>query len=99
MSIVKTFVTVVVQYINSTLEISHCVIINVILLSLFMRIFVYYPEIGYDCFKICSLLEFDALLGYYAAYSGNSLPIFRKSLSAQSSRVKKSKKKAIDPCR
>ena len=57
MSIVKTFVTVIVQYINSTLVISHCLIINVILHSLFMHILGYYPEIRYDCFKICCLLE------------------------------------------
>ena len=30
-----------------------------------------------------------ALLGYYAAYSGNSLPTFRDNLSATFSRVKK----------
>ena len=29
-----------------------------------------------------------APLGYYAAYSGNSLPTFRDNLSAPSSRVK-----------
>jgi len=84
MSIVKTLVTVAVQYINSMFEISHCLIISVILLSLFLRILGYYPEIGYDCFKISSLLEIDALLQYYAAYSGNSWPTFRKNLSAHS---------------
>jgi hypothetical protein len=34
-----------------------------------------------------------ALLGYYAALSGSSVPTFRDSLSIPSSRVKKSKKK------
>lgn len=123
MSIVKIFVTVGVQFINSALEISHCLIINVILLSLFMRKLGYYPENAYDCFKIVnvillslfmgklgycpqnaydcfkifSLLEIDALLGHYATYSGNCLLTFRRNLSAQSSRVKKSKKKAIEP--
>ena len=37
--------------------------------------------------------EICALLGYYAAYSDNSLPTFRDKLSVPSSRVKKSKKK------
>ena len=37
--------------------------------------------------------EIWALLGYYAVYSGNSLPSFRDSLSVPSSRVMKSKKK------
>jgi hypothetical protein len=67
MSFVKTFVTVVVQYINSKLEISHCLVINVILLSLCMLILGYFHETGYDRFKISSLLEIDAFLGYYAA--------------------------------
>jgi hypothetical protein len=31
-----------------------------------------------------------ALLGYYAAYSGNSVPTFRDNLSVASSRVKNS---------
>ena len=35
--------------------------------------------------------ELCALLGYYAAYSGNSLPTFRDNLSVQSSKVKKFK--------
>ena len=34
-----------------------------------------------------------ALLGYYAAQSGNSLPTFRDKLSVTYSRAKKSKKK------
>jgi len=40
-------------------------------------------------------LEFEicALLGYYAAYSGNSLPTFRDNLSVSSSRVKKYRQK------
>jgi hypothetical protein len=37
--------------------------------------------------------EICALLGYYAAYGGNLLPMFRDNLSALSSMVKKSKKK------
>jgi hypothetical protein len=69
-----------VQYVNNRLEISHCLITNVILVSLFMRILEYYSDTGYDCFKICSVLEIDALLGYYAAYNGNSLPTLRDNL-------------------
>jgi hypothetical protein len=40
-------------------------------------------------------LEFEvcALLGYYAAYSGNSLPTFLDNLSVSSSRVKKYRRK------
>jgi hypothetical protein len=34
--------------------------------------------------------EIHALLGYYAAYAGNSLPTFRDNLSVGSSRVTKS---------
>jgi hypothetical protein len=34
-----------------------------------------------------------ALLGYYAAHSGNTLPTFRDNLSVPSSSFKKSKKK------
>ena len=34
--------------------------------------------------------EICALLGYYAAYSGNSLPMFLDNISVPSSRVKKS---------
>jgi hypothetical protein len=37
-------------------------------------------------YKMC------ALLGYYAAYTGNSLPTFRENLSVLTSSVKKSKK-------
>jgi len=37
-------------------------------------------------YKMCALLR------YYAAYTGNSLPTFRKTLSVSSSSVKKSKK-------
>jgi hypothetical protein len=37
--------------------------------------------------------EICALLGYYAALSGSSVPTFRDNLSFPSSRVKKSKKK------
>jgi hypothetical protein len=33
--------------------------------------------------------EICPLLGYYAAYSGKSLPKFRYNISVQSSRVKK----------
>ena len=47
-----------------------------------MKTIVCYCWTMYD--KIC------ALLGYYAAYSGNSLPTFRDNLSDTSSRVKKS---------
>jgi len=36
-----------------------------------------------------------ALLGYYAAYSGNSLSTFRDNLSVPSSGVKKSMKKTV----
>jgi hypothetical protein len=36
--------------------------------------------------------EIYALLGYYAAYGGNSLPTFRDNLSVPSQRVNKSKK-------
>jgi hypothetical protein len=36
-----------------------------------------------------------ALLGYYAASSGNSVPTFRDNLSVPSSRVKKSKKESL----
>jgi hypothetical protein len=35
--------------------------------------------------------ETCALLGYFAAYSGNSLPTFRDNLSVPSSNVNKSK--------
>jgi hypothetical protein len=38
--------------------------------------------------------EMCALLGYYAALCGSSVPTFRDNLSVPSSRVKKSKKKA-----
>jgi hypothetical protein len=38
--------------------------------------------------------ETRALLGYYAALSGTSVPTFRDNLSSQSSRVKPSKKNA-----
>jgi hypothetical protein len=37
--------------------------------------------------------EICALLGYYAALSGNPLPTFRDNLLIPSSRVKKSKKR------
>jgi hypothetical protein len=39
--------------------------------------------------------EICALLGYYAAWSGNPLPMFRDNVSVPSSRGKKSKKKII----
>jgi hypothetical protein len=39
--------------------------------------------------------EIYALLGYYGAYSGNSLPMFRDNLSVPSSKVNKSKKKSM----
>jgi hypothetical protein len=42
-----------------------------------------------DVYEIC------ALLGYYAAFSGSSVPTFR-DISDPSSRFKKSKKKALD---
>jgi hypothetical protein len=35
----------------------------------------------------CEVDENCALLGYYAAYSGNALPTFRDNLSVPSSRV------------
>ena len=35
--------------------------------------------------------EICAVLGYYVAYSGNSLPTFRDNVSVPSSRVKESK--------
>jgi hypothetical protein len=35
--------------------------------------------------------EICALLGYYSAYSGNSVPTFRDNLSVPFSRVKESK--------
>jgi hypothetical protein len=39
-----------------------------------------------------------AILGYYAAYSGNSVPTFRDNLSDSFSKVKKSKNnELIDP--
>jgi len=38
----------------------------------------------------CEVGEFCTLLGYYTAYSGNSVPTFRDNLSVTSSRVKKS---------
>jgi len=43
----------------------------------------------------CKLINIEicALLGYYAAYSGNSLLTFRDNLSVPSSWVKKSKKR------
>jgi hypothetical protein len=37
------------------------------------------------------------LLGYYAAYRGNSLPTFRDNLSVPSSRIKKYKEKSLFP--
>ena len=40
------------------------------------------------------MYEICALLGYYAAYIGNSLPTFRDNLSFPPSRVKESEKKA-----
>ena len=40
--------------------------------------------------------EICALLGYYAAQSGNSVPTFRDNISVPSSRVKKSKKTLED---
>jgi hypothetical protein len=47
----------------------------------------FYPSKGSD--EIC------ALLGYYTALSGSSVPTFRDNLSVPYSRVKKSKKKAF----
>jgi hypothetical protein len=41
--------------------------------------------------------EICALLGYYAASFGNSVPAFRDNLSVPSSRVKKSKKNCLLP--
>jgi hypothetical protein len=38
------------------------------------------------------VVEICAILGYYAASSGNPLPTFRDNVSVPSSRVKKSKK-------
>jgi len=45
--------------------------------------------IRHEVEKIC------ALLGYYRARSGNSLPMFRDNLSVPSSKVNKSKKKSM----
>jgi hypothetical protein len=42
--------------------------------------------------------EYLRLVGYCAAYSGNSLPAFRNNLSVLSSRVMKDKKKAHIVC-
>jgi hypothetical protein len=39
--------------------------------------------------------EICALLGYYGAYSGNSLPMFRDNLLVPSSKVNKFKKKSM----
>ena len=39
-----------------------------------------------------------ALLGFYEAYSGNSIPTFRDNLSVPSSRVKQSKKMGLIGC-
>jgi len=39
--------------------------------------------------------EICALLGYYTACSGNSVPTFRYNISVPSSRVKNSKKNAF----
>jgi hypothetical protein len=39
----------------------------------------------------CCGVQICALLGYYAALSGSSVPTFRDDLSVPSSRVKKSK--------
>jgi hypothetical protein len=39
--------------------------------------------------------EICALLGYYRAYSGNSLPMFRDILSVPSSKVNESKEKSM----
>jgi hypothetical protein len=45
--------------------------------------------------KVDSINEICALLGYYAAFDGNSVPKFRDNPSVPSSRVKKSKKPGI----
>jgi len=44
---------------------------------------------------ICKTLDICTLLGYYVAYSGNSLQTFRDNLWVQSSRIKKFKKKFL----
>ena len=44
---------------------------------------------------ICKTLDICTLLGYYVAYSGNSLQTFRANLWVQSSRIKKFKKKFL----
>ena len=53
-----------------------------------------------DCLCVISgfrreVVEMRAPMGYYAAYSGDSLPTFWDNLSAPSSRVRKSKKNWI----
>jgi hypothetical protein len=42
--------------------------------------------------------EVFALLGFYEAYSGNSIPTFRDNLSVPSSTIKQSKKKGLIGC-
>ena len=42
--------------------------------------------------------EVFALLGFYEAYSGNSIPTFRDNLSVPSSRIKQSKKMGLIGC-
>lgn len=44
-----------------------------------------------SCFCL-DVYETRALLGYYAAYSGNFIPTFRDNLTVPSPRVRKSKK-------
>jgi hypothetical protein len=46
------------------------------------------------CFH-CEVDEICTVLGYYAAYSDNSLPKFQDGLLVRSSKVKKSNKKAF----
>jgi hypothetical protein len=46
--------------------------------------------------KNISMVEIYAVLGYYAALSGSSVPMFQGNISLPSSRVKESKK-LLDP--
>jgi hypothetical protein len=51
---------------------------------------VYVTSFRIFVFEIVVQKEIFALLQYYIAYSGNTLPMFRDNLSVRSSRVKKS---------
>jgi len=47
----------------------------------------------------CEVNDNCALLGYYAACSGNSLPTFRDNLSVPNSMVKNPRRRILDPWR